>query len=530
MILRKPYKFLIKHFKIIHLILFLPIIYLILKTNEINKFFSDYISNNYTYSYISNLGGSYINIFMYFAILIIIGITLAIYYLMRQKKKPTKLYIGFIIYYIVLFVSISYCLSILTDLEITQITAKQARTYRDIFFVIFIPQYFMAFFSLFRGLGFDIKQFKFEMDLKELDISAEDNEEFEFVLGVETYKYKRTARRFIREFRYYLLENKFVVSCIFALFILIIGTILFMNFFIYNKTYYKNSKFSHSSFNILLEDSIITNMDYQGKQITKDKYYLVLKLFISNDSRIKNVLDSDNFRLQIDDGYVVPKLDRSSYFIDFGAPYNGGKILSGTKNTYNLVYELNKKQLQSKYKLKILESIDYEVGSITPHYKILSFKPTEVYKKNNKKYNLGDKIDLKSTTIGDAKVKINSYEITNSYMYEYEICKTTCRTIKDIITPGYMNTREKTTLLVLDTSLEEDKDNAYFINLKNKNNFYQHFITIKVNNKEYTVKNVTPSTLKNKVVLQVTENIIDNNFDIVLSIRNNTYTLKAKGD
>jgi len=38
MILRKPYKFLIKHFKLIHLLLFLPVVYLLIKTNNIFKF------------------------------------------------------------------------------------------------------------------------------------------------------------------------------------------------------------------------------------------------------------------------------------------------------------------------------------------------------------------------------------------------------------------------------------------------------------------------------------------------------------
>ena len=97
MILRKPYKFLIKHFKLIHLLLFLPIIYLIINTNSIYQFFGEYIKNNYTFANNGNLAGSYINIFMYFAILLIVAIALIIYYLMRQKKKNTKLYIGFIV-------------------------------------------------------------------------------------------------------------------------------------------------------------------------------------------------------------------------------------------------------------------------------------------------------------------------------------------------------------------------------------------------------------------------------------------------
>ena len=89
MILRKPYKFLIKYFKLIQLLMFLPVVYLLIKCNDIFKFFSNYVSNNYSYSTISNLAGSYVNFFMYLAILLIVFVALVVYYLMRQKKKNT---------------------------------------------------------------------------------------------------------------------------------------------------------------------------------------------------------------------------------------------------------------------------------------------------------------------------------------------------------------------------------------------------------------------------------------------------------
>ena len=135
---------------------------------------------------------------MYLAILLIVIVALIVYYLMRQKKKNTKLYIAFIVYYLILFVALTVYHGVLSNLEVEELTAKAARAYRDISLIITLPQYFFAFYSIFRGLGFDIKQFKFELDLKDLDIDEKDNEEFEFVLGVETYKYKKTLRRFIR--------------------------------------------------------------------------------------------------------------------------------------------------------------------------------------------------------------------------------------------------------------------------------------------------------------------------------------------
>ena len=45
MILRKPYAFLIKHFKLIHLIISALIAFLIARTNKILVFFKDYMNN-----------------------------------------------------------------------------------------------------------------------------------------------------------------------------------------------------------------------------------------------------------------------------------------------------------------------------------------------------------------------------------------------------------------------------------------------------------------------------------------------------
>ena len=107
-VLKKPYAFLIKHFKLIHLLLCIPLIYLIFRTGAIATFLNSYVSANYFTSE-TNLAGTYINYFMYLAILLVLLFVLAIYFLMRQKKKDTKFYLFLMLYYIVLFVLISFC-------------------------------------------------------------------------------------------------------------------------------------------------------------------------------------------------------------------------------------------------------------------------------------------------------------------------------------------------------------------------------------------------------------------------------------
>ena len=89
MVLKKPYAFLIRHFKLIHLLICIPLVYLLIRTGAISNFLNAYVGANY-YTSETNLAGTYINYFMYLAILLILLLVLTIFFLMKQKKKDTR--------------------------------------------------------------------------------------------------------------------------------------------------------------------------------------------------------------------------------------------------------------------------------------------------------------------------------------------------------------------------------------------------------------------------------------------------------
>ena len=93
MVLKRPYAFLIKHFRLIHLILALPLIYIVWKTHLIVNFFNQYVANSYTFQTGSDISGLYVSGFLLFSILVIVAATLAIYYLLKFKEKPVKWYV-----------------------------------------------------------------------------------------------------------------------------------------------------------------------------------------------------------------------------------------------------------------------------------------------------------------------------------------------------------------------------------------------------------------------------------------------------
>ena len=205
MILKKPYAFLIKNFKIIHIIIFLLALYVNNYYIKISSFFRNYSSNNF-YDY--NIAKDYLPIFSFIAIILLISFISIMLYLMNKKKKPIKLYIFSIIYYVTLLISMLFIYNVINTLYEATLTQKLSRFYRDIFFILNLPHYYFLVMYLIRWIGFDIKKFNFSKDLQELEINAEDNEEFEFVLGTEGYLVKRKIHRLYREIIYYYKENK----------------------------------------------------------------------------------------------------------------------------------------------------------------------------------------------------------------------------------------------------------------------------------------------------------------------------------
>ena len=117
MILKKPYAFLIKNFRLIHLILAVPMIYLAVKSTAIVNFFNDYVINNYSLTVFGDLSSIYVNSLMYLSVIFILISILAVYLLFKYKQKPTKQYIAIIVYYLILFVVLGLCVNILKKIK-----------------------------------------------------------------------------------------------------------------------------------------------------------------------------------------------------------------------------------------------------------------------------------------------------------------------------------------------------------------------------------------------------------------------------
>ena len=107
MILRKPYAFIMKNFRKIHIVFLIIAGIIFFQNSQVQSFVKDFID---TYTYNSNIESihNYISFFNYFLMFALVAISVALMYVLRHKKKPWKAYLlPFVTYLFLLIITIS---------------------------------------------------------------------------------------------------------------------------------------------------------------------------------------------------------------------------------------------------------------------------------------------------------------------------------------------------------------------------------------------------------------------------------------
>ena len=346
MILRRPYAFLIKHFRLIHIVLFLLFAYITYKANTMLSFFKDYIGNN------GNLvinSSEYISYFIFVSIIFIMVISIVVFFLMRYKKKPRLFYILLVVISTLSFILFIYLYNNIKILETTTLSGRELRLFRDIsrfnFWILFIT----CIPILIRGLGFDIKKFNFNSDLHELKLDEKDSEEVEVNVDLSSDTIKRTGRRITREFKYYYLENKIFINIILGVILIIIIMIYPFNIFVMNRSLNEGEVLGTSYFNIKVNESYISDKN----RISKDNSYVILKIELKGKSN-KYKLDLDEFVLEGKNNKYIPSLKYYYYFSDLGVGYRNNILDTEEYKEYLLIYNIKNEDKDDKFILKYI--------------------------------------------------------------------------------------------------------------------------------------------------------------------------------
>lgn len=408
MIIRKPYAFLIKNFKRIHLLITLVLVFLIFRSHKLYAFIKGLTLGT------SNRrnGINFIDYGLIFVILVVLVAFGLIYYLMRHKKKPKFIYMASIIGYFAFIVVLVLVFNYFGVIKSELVEQKTVRIFRDLFRFLLAFQYIITIFMLVRGLGFDIKKFDFKKDLRELDISDVDSEEVEVNVNVNTNGIGRFFRKIFRKLGYYFQENRLVISGIIVIVCVIIGVSIYKGFKGGKSYVDMNTYFNSYAFTMKVNDSYITNYDEDGSKL--DNYYVVVSFNVKGITNNKNSISETALKLKVGNSIYYPDKGDCSYFGDLGGCYMNRTISNYDYRDYILVYKIGDRDLKKKM------TFIYEYGySEKDVYSFnVRINPKNLYSSRDViSAKVGDEVSFANTALSSGKFRVNSYEGGKSLEY-----------------------------------------------------------------------------------------------------------------
>ena len=334
MVFRKPYGYLIKYFRLIHLIITGILIFLVSASNSIYSYLNSCVDDSVN-RYIAY---DYINYGLFIWIFIGMLLFFVIYLLFKYKDKPRKLYLFSILGYSLVTVYMFILFSYFNELPTSVIDQKVIRGYRDIMLVTLCFQYLMIVVMFFRGLGFDIKKFNFGKDIQELNLSNEDYEEVEVDIKIDTTNIMREFRKKKRELGYYFQEFRVIILGIFA----IILVIIIAN--IYNKY---NGAFKVYDQNVIVGNNNYVTVKKSYYNIDGNKNYVIVSIDMFKYGKQER-LELTNMVLLIDGKEYVPNRNICHKFNDLGNCYKK-QYITDNSSSYIIVYEVDNLNSEKTY-------------------------------------------------------------------------------------------------------------------------------------------------------------------------------------
>ena len=520
MVFKKPYAFLIKYFKLINFVLSMLLIYLGYKLNVIHTIIKD-IYNGKVTNY-TNFNKIYIGFKIYLVIFIILITLSFIILLLNKKKKPLMDYIYNVIYIFIIIFYTFIINGLFIDLNKTIIEQSDLNVYSGISFWITVPLIYFIVKFLLISIGFSLKKFDFTKDIIELKKDEKDNEEIEVIFDKNTYKYKRGLRRSFREFKYYYLENRFLIINILG----VVGIILFGTFFsfnMFNKNKVKiNKNFEAAGFNYKIKAIYETKYDLNYNVVDNDYKFIIVEVDAINKTANANSIDYNRIRLIYKDKYIYANNYYNKYFYDLGTPYNGETLLPNQLYNYIFIFKVPIEYKSNKYKIKFYDKNIYDKNEIKGTYKELSIKSK--FLNNNrsiKEINLKENGVFNKSSYGNSNITITNYETKNTYVYDDNGTKRVLRD-KDI----------NNSLIILDYKLELDEKYAISKYFENDKEFFNKFISITYSNNRKELRNANIKCIDivdNKAILSAPYNVLNSDsLSVNIELRNIKLTYKLK--
>jgi len=453
MILKKPYAFLIKQFKTIHLILMFSIIYLIYRTEMMISFLNDYISSSVPPRGMEIVAKLY-NVWVFLLPVLIILFSIVLFVIMTIKKKPRLMYFLCIIVHLAILAVYLYGHSVFTGMEQTIQDLRVVRALRDLYLYCILFQGVFCILALIRGVGFDIKKFDFARDLQGLEISAADSEEFEIDFDFDISDKTRKGKRLLRYLKYKYKENKLIANTILCALVIVGAVYTYNNYNIYNRTNPEGTQMQMNGFTFGVHKSYLLNTDLLGRRISNDRYILVVDLRVKCDMRKPAPLNLGAIQLNIAGDRYNPVPKYEGQLGDLGIVYKNQNIPKDFTH-YLLVFEIPLNALNSKMHLEFKNTGSGQIATVRLNYRKMVSE-----RKKSHNYYLGDTIDFSESTLLNSSLKIQSFEIRDRFAANYRYCsrQNQCLNSVEYLSPNIFNYSFDKSLLKLEADFKLDEE------------------------------------------------------------------------
>ena len=543
MVLRKPYAFLVKHFRLIHTVLLLLMLFIVYKLYAVLSFYNDYIGSTLVgYDY-PTIAGTFASFFTILAILLVLFISGVLLYLLIYKRKPITIYAVILAVYVLVFIMIIFSVIYVSGFQFSLPSPIVIRIVRDIILILFVTQIVLLGLVFVRAIGFDIKKFDFKKDVQDLGITDEDNEEFEFEINVDAQDYITKIKKRIRYFKYYYRENIVVFYGIYALIAIFVVSSVVSFLTSLEHVYKENESYQVGAISYKVTKSYRTLNNSKGNRINDKYYYVIVKVKAKNVSNYRATISTNNMKLIYDGTHsVTPTKKVYDNFKEYGTQYYNQILNPGEEKSYIFIFEAPIEAYSRRLMLRTLYTAYRDKNGVVQFgYRSVRLNP-EIDKKEQTTVvtkNLGEEMSFEGSIFGKTTIRIDDFKLADTFYYNLVNCtEESCRTMKGNVSAS---SKQSVSLTVMRLKYKLKFDTETVGSNYSVNDFIARFGRIRyvVNgvkenkpmNHNLILKDLTP-LYTNQISFIEVKNIL-NRADIIyldFTIRDKIYTYILKDD
>ena len=411
MVLRKPYKFFIKYFRLFHLILATMVVYSLIRISHVITFINKFTNSDVTLKTITmDEFNSLYNIVDIIIPILTIILSVILLVVMTIKKKPNKFYAYSTLTSIALLAMTLHGRSTMLELTNTWLSRGSLESIVDLYVFVIIACAALVAIALARAIGFNIGRFDFNSDLLQFELSEEDNAEFEVALNFDVIEMKRNMQKRHRYIKYFLKENKSTIIWSIAITIAFVGL---YGLYSFSKNRIKAQPITNLSMigdvGFTVNEAYIIDKSPNGKELPDDLNLVVLDVTLKNSTKRALKLNPGLLSLTIGEDIYGRKLTYGSYVSDLGTVFYNEDIKRQSEEKKLFVFAVPEKNINNKIYLGVSN-----YGNLT-YYKL---NPVKIETKDKViSAKLNDEMKFDGSTIGNSKIKITGFDIK----YQFEV-------------------------------------------------------------------------------------------------------------